>query len=80
MASHSWAKGFLGRYPHIKVHQATNLSVARFMAANEPNIRNWFKEYQHVIKTCGIVSPEQIWSGDETGYRTYPKKKISWGG
>ena len=58
MASHTWAKGFLRRYPHIKVHQATNLSVARAMAANEPNIYNWFKEYQQVIKTCGIVSPE----------------------
>ena len=45
------------------------------MAANEPNICNWFKEYQQVIKTCGIVSPEQIWSGDETGVQNVPKEE-----
>ena len=45
------------------------------MRANEPNICNWFKEYQQVIKTCGIVSPEQIWSGDETGVRNIPKEE-----
>ena len=45
------------------------------MAANEPNICNWFKEYQQVIKTCDIVSPEQIWSGDETGVQNVPKEK-----
>ena len=45
MASCTWAKGFLRRYPHIKVHWGTNLSVARTIAANEPNICNWFKEY-----------------------------------
>ena len=75
MASHTWAKYFLRRYPHIKVHQATNLSVARAMAVNEPNIHNWFKEYQQVIKTCGIVSPEQIWLGDETGVQNVPKEE-----
>ena len=46
------------------------------MAANEPNICNWFKEYRQVIKTHGIVSPEQIWSGViRQGFRTYPRKK-----
>ena len=75
MASHSWAKGFLRRYPHIKVYRATNLSVTRAMAANEPNICNWFKEYQQVIKTCGIVSPEQIWSCDDTGVQNIPKEE-----
>ena len=75
MASCTWAKCFLRRYPHIKVCQATNLSVARAMAVNEPNIHNWFKEYQQVINTCGIVSPEQIWSGDETGIQNVPKEE-----
>ena len=74
MASCTWAKGFLRRYPHIKVCQATNLSVARAMAANEPNIHNWFKEYQQVIKTSDIVSPKQIWSGDKTGVQNIPKE------
>ena len=75
MASHTWAKCFLRRYPHIKVCQATNLSVVRAMVANEPNIHNWYKEYQQVIKTCGIVSPEQIWSGDKMGIQNVPKEE-----
>ena len=75
MASCTWAKGFHRRYPHIKVHRVTNLSVVRTMTANEPKICNWFKEYQQVIKTCGIVSPEQIWSGDKTGVQNIPKEE-----
>ena len=75
MASHTWAKDFLRRYPHIKVHQTANLSVTRAMAGNESNICNWLKEYQQVIKTCGIVPPEQIWSGDETGVQNVPKEE-----
>ena len=33
----TWAKCFLKRYPHIKVRQAKNLSIAHAMAANEVN-------------------------------------------
>ena len=61
----------------IPTHQSQtgqNLSIAHAMATNEVNIQNWFKEYVQVVKNWGIVSPEEIWSGDETGYRTYPKK------
>ena len=44
------------------------------MAANEVNIRNWFKEYIQVVKNLGIVSLEQMWSGDETGVQNVPKE------
>ena len=44
------------------------------MAANEVNIQNWFKEYIQVVKNLGIVSPEQIWSGNETGVQNVPKE------
>ena len=44
------------------------------MAANEVNIQNWFKEYIQVVKNLGIVSPEQIWSSDETGVQNVPKE------
>ena len=36
------------------------------MAANEPNIKKWFKEYAEVLEKLHIESPEYIWSGDET--------------
>ena len=46
------------------------------MAANEPNVRKWFDEYQEVLKDLGINSPEQIWSGDETGVQNVPKEQL----
>ena len=38
-AGRTWSKFFLHRYPHIRVRYAVNLSKARAMAANEPNIK-----------------------------------------
>ena len=37
-AGRTWALGFLKRFPQLTCRKATNLSVARAMAANEPNI------------------------------------------
>ena len=45
------------------------------MAANEPNIRQWFAEYTQVLKDLNIQSPNYIWSGDETGVLTIPKEE-----
>ena len=46
------------------------------MAANEPNVRKWFTEYEQVLHDLHINSPEQIWSGDETGVQNVPKEEI----
>ena len=72
---HTWAKFFLCRYPHIRVHKAVKLSKAWTMAANEPNIKKWFKEYAKVLQKLHIQSPEYIWSGDETGVQTVLKEE-----
>ena len=45
------------------------------MAANELNVHKWLDEYQEVLKDLGINSPEQIWSGDETGVQNVPKEQ-----
>ena len=45
------------------------------MAANEPNVQKWFVEYKQVLNDLGINSPEQIWSGDETGVQNIPKEE-----
>ena len=37
------------------------------MAANPTNIHQWFAKYLAVLEQFNIQSPEQIWSGDETG-------------
>ena len=46
------------------------------MVANEPNVRKWFAEYEQVLHDLRINSPEQIWSGDETGVQNVPKEEI----
>ena len=44
------------------------------MAANEPNVRKWFAEYEQVLHDLCINSPEQIWSGDDV--QNVPKEEI----
>ena len=60
-AGRTWAQGFLKRFPQLMCRKATNLSVARAMAANEPNIHKWFVEYKKVLHDLNIMSPVQIW-------------------
>ena len=45
------------------------------MSGNGPNIGKRFCEYKHVLHDLGINSPEQIWSGDESGIQNVPKEK-----
>ena len=52
-----------------------NLSIARAMSGNEPNVAKWFHEYKQVLHDLRIVSPEQIWSGDESGVQNIPKER-----
>ena len=75
-AGRKWAKYFVKRHPKIIVKKAKNLSSARAMCANEINVKNWFKEYEKVIADLNIISPEQIWSGDETGVQNVPKEEF----
>ena len=72
----TWARGFLKRFPKLTCWKAVNLSVARAMAANELNVRKWFMEYKKVLNDLNINSPEQIWSGDETGVQNVPKEEV----
>ena len=46
------------------------------MAANELNVHKWFVEYEKVLADLGMNSPEQIWSGDETGIQNVPKEEV----
>ena len=75
-AGRKWAKFYLKHYPEIRVKKARNLSIARAMAANELNVKKWFAEYKQVLKDLEINSPEQIWSGDETGVQNVPKEQL----
>ena len=62
----------MARNPDILVKKCSNLSVARDMAANPRNIRQWFAKYLAVLEKFNIQSPEQIWCGDETGVQNVP--------
>ena len=67
MAGRKWLKGFLKRHPEITLKTAKNLSIACAMGANETVISNWFKLLKKIKDKFDILSPCQIWSGDETG-------------
>ena len=71
-AGYKWARGYLARNPDIVVKKCSNLSVAHAMAANPTNIHQWFAKYLAVLEQFNIQSPEQIWSGDETGVQNVP--------
>ena len=74
-ARRTWAWGFLKRFSQLMYRKATNLSVVRAMAANEPNVCKWFVEYEKVLYDFQITSLVQIWSGDETGVQNVPKEE-----
>ena len=44
------------------------------MGANTTVIGNWFKLLKDIEDTAGIISPDQIWSGEETGIQNVPKE------
>ena len=75
MAGKKWVRGFLSRQVNITVKTAKNLSIARAMGANPTIISDWFKKLKLTLKACGINSPSQVWSGDETGVQSVPKEK-----
>ena len=73
-AGRKWLRGFLVRHPDITLKKAHNLSIARAMGANPTVIGNWFQLLKKIQDTAGIISPDQIWSGDETGVQNVPKE------
>ena len=42
------------------------------MGANPTVIGNWFQLLKKIQDTAWIISPDQIWSGDETGVQNIP--------
>ena len=44
------------------------------MGVNPTVIGKWFKLLKNVEDTAGIISPDQIWSGDKTGIQNMPKE------
>ena len=73
-AGRKWLKGFLKRHPEITLRTAKNLSIARAMGANPTVISNWFSLLEEIKTKFRILSPCQIWSGDETGIQNIPKE------
>ena len=74
MAGRKWLKGFLKHHPEITLKTAKNLSITHAMGANETVISNWFKLLKEIKDKFDIISPCQIWSGDETGVQNVPKE------
>ena len=73
-AGHKWLKGFLKRHPQITLRMAKNLSIAHATGAKPTVISNWFSLLEEIKTKFRILSPCQIWSGDETGIQNVPKE------
>ena len=73
-AGRKWLRRFLVCHPDITLKKAHNLSIAQAMGANSTVIGNWFQLLKKIQDTAGIISPDQIWSGDETGVQNVPKE------
>ena len=68
-------EGFSGQAPHNNIKEGgRNLSIACAMGANPTIISQWFDLLKKIQMEVGIVSPAQIWSGDETGVQNVPKE------
>ena len=64
----------MARHPTITLKKARNLSIADAMGANPTVISQWFDLLKKIQMEVGIVSPAQIWSGNETGVQNVPKE------
>ena len=76
-AGRTWAWSCLKRFPQLMCRKATNLSVARAMAANELNIHNGL---MNIERSCMIlISPHQPKFGPvmRQVYRTFQRRKRS---
>ena len=76
-AGRTWVQGFLKRFSQLTCRKTTNLSVARAMAANEPNICKWFVEYQKVLHDLKIPNQYQFGPVMRQGYRMFQRRKRS---
>ena len=45
------------------------------MGTNPTVIADWYKKFKLTAIACGVTTPGQVWSGDETGVQTVPKEK-----
>ena len=75
MAGRKWLRGFLDRYPSIRLKKANNLSINRAMGANPAIVDRFFAKYRGLINELNISSPSQIWNTDESGVQDVPKSE-----
>ena len=45
------------------------------MGANPTVVNNWFQEYKNTALKLGVTTPQQVWSGDETGVQSIPRER-----
>ena len=69
-----WLNVFLKCHLEITLQTDKNLSIAHAMGANPSVISNWFSLLEEIKTKFKILSPCQIWSGDETGIQNIPKE------
>lgn len=67
-AGYYWFEGILNWHPDVNVKKAENLSVARAMGMNRPQVYSWFDKYEELLSRLSIqFMPRNLWNLDETG-------------
>jgi hypothetical protein len=53
------------QFPQIVMKKGYYTSASRAFAFNETNVREWFKQYEQLLKDLGIKNPLQLFNADE---------------
>jgi len=55
-AGYYWFEGFLNSHPDVNIKKAENLSVARAMGMNRPQVYSWFDSYEELLSRLALSS------------------------
>lgn len=64
-----WGRRFLTRHPEYIKQRQFSIEVDRKIAQSPETIRNWLENKYHRTVLKFKIHPDDIWNGDETGFR-----------
>ena len=54
-AGYYWFQGFLNWHTDISIKKAENLSVARSMSVDKPQVSKWFESYEDCVQSYDVL-------------------------
>nr|XP_054763565.1 uncharacterized protein LOC129270189 [Lytechinus pictus] len=77
----NWFKGFLERWPTIRLVKPQSLSMSPAKSSKPQNVRDYYKELERILKKYNLQEkPSQIFNVDEVGFngKHRPVKIMRW--